>query len=172
MVPDTMPVASPIIKRADTHSSTVSDIKDQNSENDLGLSLTTSESNVFKLNATEKSSWGSWAETQEEKEDLGPEKCNHEHTTALEEGVRGNPPDLPPADGGRNAWIFLIIGFVVEYLVWGMPFSYGVFLAYYERVWPGQTTILAQVGTVSLVSLVDDFGLYFCLCLSSGLRNT
>ena len=26
---------------------------------------------------------------------------------------------LPPADGGKDAWLFLAAGFVVEALVWG-----------------------------------------------------
>lgn len=38
---------------------------------------------------------------------------------------------LPPVDRGRGAWIFLIVGFIVEGVCWGLPFSYGVFLNHY-----------------------------------------
>jgi hypothetical protein len=32
---------------------------------------------------------------------------------------------LPPADGGRHAWLFLVGCFVFEALVWGMfPYTY------------------------------------------------
>lgn len=32
---------------------------------------------------------------------------------------------LPPADEGKDAWLFLAACFVIEALVWGFPFSYG-----------------------------------------------
>lgn len=59
---------------------------------------------------------------------------------------------LPPMDGGRRAWAFLAAATALETLVWGLPLSYGVFLAEYEQRWndsPNARTILAQVGTVS-----------------------
>ena len=30
-------------------------------------------------------------------------------------------PDLPPADGGKGAWLFLVACFFVEALIWGKP---------------------------------------------------
>jgi hypothetical protein len=36
---------------------------------------------------------------------------------------------LPPADGGKAAWLFLAAGFVVDGLVWGQ-FKFQVFLVY------------------------------------------
>lgn len=30
---------------------------------------------------------------------------------------------LPPVDGGRDAWLFLAAAFMIETLVWGLPFS-------------------------------------------------
>ena len=39
---------------------------------------------------------------------------------------------LPRADGGRDAWLALFGCFVLEALVWGFPFAFGVFQAYYR----------------------------------------
>jgi hypothetical protein len=36
---------------------------------------------------------------------------------------RGGFAALPPVDGGRAAWLFLGAAFMVETLVWGLPFS-------------------------------------------------
>lgn len=30
---------------------------------------------------------------------------------------------LPPVDGGKDAWLFLVAAFMIETLVWGLPFS-------------------------------------------------
>ncbi|VDB93434.1 unnamed protein product [Peniophora sp. CBMAI 1063] len=38
---------------------------------------------------------------------------------------------LPPVDGGVRAWTFVFCAFILETLVWGFPFSYGVFQEYY-----------------------------------------
>ncbi|KAL0567622.1 hypothetical protein V5O48_014374 [Marasmius crinis-equi] len=39
---------------------------------------------------------------------------------------------LPPVDGGFHAWAYLASAWVLDFFVWGFPFSYGVFLAYYQ----------------------------------------
>ncbi|PGH11886.1 hypothetical protein AJ80_06951 [Polytolypa hystricis UAMH7299] len=38
---------------------------------------------------------------------------------------------LPPADDGRQAWMFLAGCFWVEAMVWGLPYSYGLFQDFY-----------------------------------------
>ncbi|VDB83131.1 unnamed protein product [Peniophora sp. CBMAI 1063] len=38
---------------------------------------------------------------------------------------------LPPVDGGIQAWTFVFCAFILEMLVWGFPFSYGVFQEWY-----------------------------------------
>ncbi|KAH7108856.1 major facilitator superfamily domain-containing protein [Dendryphion nanum] len=38
---------------------------------------------------------------------------------------------LPPVDGGKDAWLFLFSAFVLEILVWGFPFAFGIFQEYY-----------------------------------------
>ena len=40
---------------------------------------------------------------------------------------------LPPADGGRAAWLFLFGSFMIEMFVWGFPFSFGVLQDYYSN---------------------------------------
>lgn len=42
--------------------------------------------------------------------------------------------NLPPADGGRKAWLFLAGATVIEALVWGIPFSIGVLHVYWANV--------------------------------------
>ena len=39
---------------------------------------------------------------------------------------------LPRADGGKDAWLVLGGCFMLEALVWGFPFSFGVFQEYYR----------------------------------------
>ncbi|OAL46661.1 MFS general substrate transporter [Pyrenochaeta sp. DS3sAY3a] len=39
---------------------------------------------------------------------------------------------LPPVDGGKDAWLFLAAAFVLEVLVWGFPFAFGMFQEYYS----------------------------------------
>ncbi|KAI1188114.1 major facilitator superfamily domain-containing protein [Nemania serpens] len=58
---------------------------------------------------------------------------------------------LPPADGGKDAWLFLAAVFVVDALVWGFPFSFGVFQNYYNSHEPfaGQPSIVV-IGTSSM----------------------
>ncbi|THH27985.1 hypothetical protein EUX98_g6212 [Antrodiella citrinella] len=68
------------------------------------------------------------------------------------------PQVLPPVDGGRDAWVFCFWNFILEALVWGFAFSYGIFQAYYTSHPPfsqvshlaiaavGPTTIAIQYG--------------------------
>ncbi|KAK3676236.1 hypothetical protein LTR78_003986 [Recurvomyces mirabilis] len=38
---------------------------------------------------------------------------------------------LPPVDGGKGAWLALAGAFTLEALVWGFPYSFGIFQKYY-----------------------------------------
>ena len=60
---------------------------------------------------------------------------------------------LPPADGGKQAWLFLAGAFMIEALVWGFPFSFGVFQEYYATHEPfaSQPKGLVAVGTTASV---------------------
>ncbi|KAL6300857.1 MFS general substrate transporter [Sparassis latifolia] len=64
-----------------------------------------------------------------------------------------NVQELPPVDGGIKAWRFCLSAFVMELMVWGFGFSYGIFQNYYTTHPPfgGQSHIaIAAVGTTSL----------------------
>ncbi|KAJ4399162.1 hypothetical protein N0V85_006098, partial [Neurospora sp. IMI 360204] len=58
---------------------------------------------------------------------------------------------LPPVDGGKDAWLFLAACFVVEALVWGFPYSFGVFQDYYSTHPPfSASSNLAVIGTCAM----------------------
>ncbi|TPX15531.1 uncharacterized protein E0L32_004229 [Thyridium curvatum] len=69
-----------------------------------------------------------------------------------EEEGRRHESSLPPVDSGKDAYLFLAACFMVEALVWGFPFSFGVFQDYYSEHEPfkGQPNI-ALVGTCAMV---------------------
>ncbi|KAG8855705.1 hypothetical protein FRB96_006749 [Tulasnella sp. 330] len=61
---------------------------------------------------------------------------------------------LPPMDEGFRAWAYLASAFLLETIVWSLPFSYGVFLNYYTTVtFAGSSdndlkTLLPLIGTL------------------------
>ncbi|TCD66716.1 hypothetical protein EIP91_001009 [Steccherinum ochraceum] len=73
--------------------------------------------------------------------------------TAEPDQVPDNVQELPPMDGGWQAWLFISASFVVEMLVWGFVFSYGIFQAYYTSHPPYQgksAVAIAAVGPVAI----------------------
>ncbi|OJT01758.1 hypothetical protein TRAPUB_7814 [Trametes pubescens] len=61
--------------------------------------------------------------------------------------------ELAPLDRGIRAWTFCACGFVVEMMVWGFLFSYGIFQEYYTSHPPFNNSspiAIAAVGTVGL----------------------
>ncbi|KAG8714448.1 hypothetical protein FRC08_011912 [Ceratobasidium sp. 394] len=58
---------------------------------------------------------------------------------------------LPPVDKGFHAYSYLAAGFIIEFLVWSLPFSYGVFLNHYttHRLFDHSENLLPLVGTLS-----------------------
>ena len=58
---------------------------------------------------------------------------------------------LPPVDRGRQAYSFLAASFVLEGLVWGLPFSFGVFQVYYNSHEPFSSngTGVAAIGSTA-----------------------
>ncbi|EOA89792.1 hypothetical protein ACJQWK_02791 [Exserohilum turcicum] len=58
---------------------------------------------------------------------------------------------LPPTDGGKDAWLMLAAAFAVEFMVWGFPWSYGIFQEYYSASEPfaGSSGIPA-IGTSAM----------------------
>ncbi|KAF1960499.1 MFS general substrate transporter [Byssothecium circinans] len=98
---------------------------------------------------------------------------------------------LPPTDGGKDAWLFLLACFMLEGLIWGFAASYGIFQEYYSTHAPfvGQRNI-AVVGACAMgimyMAIVPMFALlkYFprlrvwatpvgltIMCLSLGLGS-
>ncbi|KZM23686.1 transmembrane transport [Ascochyta rabiei] len=58
---------------------------------------------------------------------------------------------LPPVDGGKDAWLFLFSAFVLEILVWGFPFAYGIFQEYYSSHPPFEgSRNIALIGTCAM----------------------
>ncbi|KAK3494904.1 major facilitator superfamily domain-containing protein [Neurospora hispaniola] len=71
--------------------------------------------------------------------------------TSVQEPVRHEFSQLPPVDGGKDAWLFLAACFVVEALVWGFPYSFGVFQDYYSIHPPfSSSSNLAVIGTCAM----------------------
>jgi hypothetical protein len=68
---------------------------------------------------------------------------------------------LPRADGGKDAWLFLAACFVLEMMIWGFPFTFGVWQDHYSQNPPfrGQSNI-PVIGSCMMVSL-----LFSLLCL-------
>jgi hypothetical protein len=63
------------------------------------------------------------------------------------------PDNLPPMDRGRQAWTFCISASVLELLVWGYGFSFGVFQDWYTSHPPfqGQSPIaISAIGATIL----------------------
>nr|XP_031863730.1 uncharacterized protein CI109_000982 [Kwoniella shandongensis]KAA5530802.1 hypothetical protein CI109_000982 [Kwoniella shandongensis] len=76
--------------------------------------------------------------------------------------VQLNPVDiLPPVDGGRRAWLFLIAATAIEILVWGLPFSIGILHNYWTNtLFKGQGE-----STITLAATLQTGFLY----MSAGL---
>lgn len=64
-----------------------------------------------------------------------------------------NVQELPAIDGGWQAWRFCAAGFLIEVMVWGLEFSYGIFQDYYTSHPPfssASPVTIAAVGTTSI----------------------
>ncbi|KAJ5972571.1 uncharacterized protein N7479_002489 [Penicillium vulpinum] len=69
---------------------------------------------------------------------------------------------LSPMDGGVNAWLFLAACFVMEALVWGFAFTYGVFQAYYSDIPQFKDSgNIAVIGTCAMGIMYLDLPLVF-----------
>ncbi|KAE8166044.1 major facilitator superfamily domain-containing protein [Aspergillus tamarii] len=64
---------------------------------------------------------------------------------------------LPPTDRGKDAWLTLAACCALEALVWGFPFSFGVFQEYYDRqeAFTSDKSTVAAIGTTAT-------GLMYC----------
>ncbi|GAA5905199.1 hypothetical protein JCM8208_000312 [Rhodotorula glutinis] len=60
---------------------------------------------------------------------------------------------LPPVDGGRGAWAFVVAAFILETVIWGFSFSFATILVYLQRTAPWSDNsigILSAIGAVNL----------------------
>ncbi|KAJ5232593.1 hypothetical protein N7468_005549 [Penicillium chermesinum] len=84
---------------------------------------------------------------------------NPHSTPSSPNGANAN---LPPIDGGINAWLFLAACFVMEALVWGFAFTYGIFQEYYSRMEEFRDSgNIAIVGTCAMGIMYLDLPLVF-----------
>lgn len=77
-----------------------------------------------------------------------------------EQGINDSLPEsedlvgqsLPPVDRGKDAWLVLVGTFVIEGLVWGFPFTSGVFQEYYSNngQFDDNPAGATMIGTVTL----------------------
>ncbi|KAG8721355.1 hypothetical protein FRC09_008017 [Ceratobasidium sp. 395] len=70
---------------------------------------------------------------------------------------------LPPVDRGFKAWSFIAAAFVLEILVWGLGFSYGVFQEYYISHKTFGNASEAAIGAVGTTTLA--IGYFECLVI-------
>ncbi|KAI9663525.1 MAG: hypothetical protein M1831_002534 [Alyxoria varia] len=87
------------------------------------------------------------SESTVELNDLSPDV---RRTISQVEGTRDFEA-LPPADGGRRAWLVLAACFMVEALLWGFPYSFGLFEKYYTTHEPfsKDPSGIAAIGTTA-----------------------
>ncbi|KAI0370193.1 MFS general substrate transporter [Pilatotrama ljubarskyi] len=82
---------------------------------------------------------------------------------ALNDGV--TVQELAPMDRGVRAWTFCFSAFVLEMMIWGFCFSYGIFQDYYTTHPPfnkSSGVAIAAVGTIA-IALQYCESLLFCL---------
>lgn len=80
----------------------------------------------------------------------------HRSLNEPSDGSGGQEFSLARADGGKDAFLFLAGSFVIEALVWGFPFSFGLFQEYYSSHEPFASNPggIAVIGTTASVSTV------------------
>ncbi|BGP52411.1 hypothetical protein JCM10450v2_008389 [Rhodotorula kratochvilovae] len=65
--------------------------------------------------------------------------------------------ELPPVDGGRGAWGFVVAGFILETFIWGFSYSYATILVYFESHDPWQHSSLAALTAIGTILLAIMF---------------
>ncbi|KAI0751441.1 MFS general substrate transporter [Daedaleopsis nitida] len=83
---------------------------------------------------------------------------------ALDDGL--NVQELAPLDRGVKAWTFCFCSFVLEMLIWGFCFSYGIFQDYYTTHPPfdsASSITIAAVGTIAIALQYTEALLISCI---------
>lgn len=84
----------------------------------------------------------------------GREEMTAQNIRSQQEEEEFEQTSLPRADGGKDAWSFLAGCFFIEALVWGFPFSFGIFQEYYTTHPPfnREPSGITIIGTAAMVS--------------------
>ncbi|KAI0741945.1 MFS general substrate transporter [Daedaleopsis nitida] len=69
-----------------------------------------------------------------------------------------NVQELPPVDRGFRAWSFCAAAFVLEMMIWGFSFSFGIFQEYYTSHPPFNSSSSVSITAVGTVALALQFG--------------
>ncbi|KAJ5747133.1 uncharacterized protein N7511_008829 [Penicillium nucicola] len=80
---------------------------------------------------------------------------------------------LPPVDGGSQAWLFLIASAMLESLVWGYAFAFGIFQDYYSSHPPfAGSGHIAIIGTcaMGIAYLIAPLAIVFMILVPSCAR--
>ncbi|KAI0759368.1 MFS general substrate transporter [Trametes elegans] len=88
------------------------------------------------------------------------------HISGPQEGA--TVQELPPVDRGLKAWTFCISGFVLEMMVWGFGFSYGIFQDYYTSHPPFDKSSGVAIAAVGTVALAIQYGEVLFLSFAFG----
>ena len=83
-----------------------------------------------------------------------PVEASANHETVLDTADTLLVPDnLPPIDRGRQAWMFCLSASVLEMLIWGYGFSFGVFQDWYTSNPPFNTQSPIAVSAIGASAL-------------------
>ncbi|GAA5833557.1 hypothetical protein JCM11251_003526 [Rhodosporidiobolus azoricus] len=64
---------------------------------------------------------------------------------------------LPPVDRGKDAWLFVVAGFILETFIWGLGYAFPSVLVYLQTHDPWQQSSLAALSAVGTVLLAVQF---------------
>ncbi|KAF8309075.1 MFS general substrate transporter [Clavulina sp. PMI_390] len=85
---------------------------------------------------------------------LTPSSTHNASPVSVGENVgMGVGSSLPPMDQGRRAWTFVFCSFVLESLIWGFPFSFGVFQQYYLTTPPFNTASEQTINAIGNIAI-------------------
>ncbi|KAI0249409.1 major facilitator superfamily domain-containing protein [Lactifluus subvellereus] len=83
--------------------------------------------------------------------------CPHVRSLTSEQTRHDEAVALPPIDGGARAWTFVFCSVILDSLVWGFPFSYGVFQEWYLSHPPFENASEASVNAIGTVTLAIQY---------------
>lgn len=80
------------------------------------------------------------------------------HETSLSSSTPGiHSSELPPVDTGFGAWSFVASAFILDTLVWGFGFTYGIFQEYFIREKSFGNASEAALGAVGTIALAIEY---------------